>query len=467
VVLNSSTQQLVEQTASYSNIISATTEDGLTVFQLFSGGFGSIFATALNALHILMLFKYCDVGYPPNVEEFYFVTAENSSSSSSSSSSLDVTNLLNFFTKLSNDYPQGTATQDRFEKFGVHSFFLSNIGSFFFIIAVLLVLILFLNILKKVIKHPTANSVISDSLLPIFQWNVVLGMLIGGQIKLAFAWCLQFNNPLVNMYSIINLVIAVLFLLAIIATYVACIFNISWNWSISRKKMGLDHQTLIKVELRQKKLGILWNSYDVSASTGRYFVLFQLLRNTILVAIICLLSNFPLTQSFLLIFISITYLFIIGVGKPFKSRINNISVISNEMCILLEEMIMAVFATNKSQDFMSQSTGSVLGWVIIGAMFLSLATNILCIILNVFRVIVEAIRKWREKKTEELKRENQKKSSRPVRPLKGSRTERSIVMLGNEASSRINSPNEVVDLKDISSQDLLSPRGGNSHSYPT
>jgi hypothetical protein len=443
----------------------------LTVIQLFSGAFGSIFATALNALHILMLLKYCDAGYPPNVEEFFFLTADNSSSSSSSSS-LDVTNLLNFFTKLGDEYPQGTATQDRFQKFGVQSFFLSNIGCFFFIIAVLLAIILFLNILKKVIKHPKANSVISDSLLPNFQWNTVLGTIIGAQIKLAFAWCLQFSNPLVNMYSIINLVIAVVSILAIIAIYIACIFNISWNWSIAREKLFLGSQTLIKAEFRQKKLGILWNSYNISASTGRYFVVFLLLRNTILVAIICLLSNYPLAQAYLLIFISIIYLFIIGVGKPFKSRINTLTVISNEMCLLLEEMIMAVFATNKSQNFMSLSTVSMVGWVMIGAMFLSLATNILCIILTVIGVIVEAIRKRREKKAADLKRDDQKKSSRPVRPLGGPRTDRSIVIPSNEASSnifpsRINSPIEVLDFKDVSSQDLLSPRGSNSHSYLT
>jgi hypothetical protein len=297
----------------------------------------------------------------------------------------------------------------------------------------------------------------------------VLGTIIGAQIKLAFAWCLQFNNPLVNMYSIINLVIAVVSILAIIAIYVACIFNISWNWSIVREKLFLDRQTLIKAEFRQKKLGILWNSYNIRASTGRYFVVFMLLRNTILVAIVCLLSNYPLAQSYSLIFISMIYLFIIGVGKPFKSRINTLNVILNEMCLLLEETIMAVFATNKNKNFMSLSTGSMVGWVMIGAMFLSLATNILCIILTIIRVIVEAIRKRRAKKAADLKRDDQEKSSPVVRPLRGSITERSIVIPSNEVPSNIFPPrinslrNEVVDLKDISSQDLISPRGGNSH----
>jgi hypothetical protein len=94
----------------------------------------------------------------------------------------------------------------------------------------------------------------------------------------------------------------------------------------------------------------------------------------------------------------------------------------------------------------------------------------LCIILTVIGVIVEAIRKRREKKAADLhvKRDDQKKSSRPVRPLGGSITGRSIVIPSNEAPSNIFPPrinslrNEVVDLKDISSQDLISPRGGNS-----
>jgi len=160
----------------------------------------------------------------------------------------------------------------------------------------------------------------------------------------------------------------------------------------------------------------------------------------------------------------VIYLLIIRVGKPFKSTIETLSVISYEICLLLEEILMVVFATNKINNFMTLSTGNMVGWVMIGAMFLSLATNILCILLTVIRVIVEAIRKRRDKKVADLKRGDQTKSSRPVNPLEGSRNERSRVITGNQTSSnilppRINYPNEVVNLQDISSQDLISPRG--------
>jgi len=33
----------------------------------------------------------------------------------------------------------------------------------------------------------------------------------------------------------------------------------------------------------------------------------------------------------------------------------------NEICLLIDEVLMAVFATNKNQDFLSQNTANLLG----------------------------------------------------------------------------------------------------------
>ena len=393
IKLDVAIQETIAQASSYAVTVAGSTENGLIGAQLISGASGSIFATALNSLHLLMLFKYCDVGYPPNVEQFFIILSGNSSSSSPSS-----TNILNIFTKLGDQYSLINDTQNRFEKFGTKSFFLSNIGSLVFTILIVLFVIVFLNILNKLIKNNTAKRVISTTLLPIFQWNMLLNSIIGAQTKLALAWFLQFNHPFGNEYSIVNFAIALTSLVTILAMYLTSIYQISWNWNIIKEKLFLSRQVLAKALIKQNQWGILWKSYDIKASIGRYFVILQIIRNTLHVTFICTLSNHPIVQCFSLLVLSILYLVVMGIGRPFRKIIDTLNAISNEICILLEEILMTIFVFNKNNFFLALSTGNTLGWAMIGIIFLSLGLNVLCIIGSLIAGIINGIKERKKKK---------------------------------------------------------------------
>lgn len=392
VTLDSGMQRSIAQMSSLTSASSESIEGGLIGAQMISGASGSMFATALNSLHILMLFKYCDVGFPPNIEQLFDLVSSNSSSSAGSA------DILNLFTTLANEYSQGGGTTNRFNKFGVKAFFLSNMGSFFFVMPLVLLLIGVLNILKTLFKNTSLARTISRTLLPNFQWNMVLSSIIGAQTKLALAWSLQFSNPFGNVYCIVNFVIALVCLLAILAVYIAIVFKISWYWSIVRERCFLSRQVLVKAHTKQKKLGILWKSYDVKTTVGRYFLLLQMVKNTLVVMIIFALYNYPLAQCYTLLFLSIIYLIIIGIGRPFKRVIDTLNCIMNEVWLLLEEILMTVFATNKTHYFLTLNSGNMLGWVMIGIILLSLGSNILCILAAIIQSIIEKLRKKKRKK---------------------------------------------------------------------
>ena len=367
-----------------------------------------MFATALNSLHLLMLFKYCDVGYPPNVEEFFKLLSKKSSSSGSSAP----TNGLNVFNTLGEKYALENATHNRFRKFGAKTFFLSNMGSFLFVIVTLLFVIALLNILKKLLKNTKApRRVISRTLLPNFQWNMLLNSIIGAHTKLALAWFLQFSHPFGNTYSLVNFIITLMSTLAILGVYIAIIFKVSWNWGIVKEQLFLSRQVLAKALMKQNQLAILWKAYDVKSSIGRYFVILQMVRNTIQVAIIFTLSTYPLAQCYSLLFLSALYMVIIGVGRPFNRAIDTLNAISNEACLLLEEILMTIFAVNKDKNFMTLSAGYALGWVMIGIIFLSLGMNGLCIAAAIITSMVESIKKKKQKQAKILRMKNSKKGA--------------------------------------------------------
>lgn len=390
VILETGLQQTVAEVTTYTTITSSSVEGSLFGAQLLSGVSSSMFATALNYLHVLMMLKYCNVGFPPIVEQL-FISLSNETSSSS-------TDIFNIFSRLEEEYAKGGETRGRFHQFGIKAFFLSNIGYFFLTLPILSFVILLLKILKRICKEGTAHRMISRTILPIFQWNMTLSMIISAQVKLSFGWLVQFSNPFGNTYSVINFVIAIVTLVAICATYIAVAFKISWNWSIMKEKPFLSRQVLANALMKREKLSMLWKTYDIKSSIGRYFLIIQTLKTTLVVAIIFGLYDYPLAQCYLLVFLSILYLVILGIGRPFKNFVDLLDAIGNEICLFLEEVLMAVFATNKQHNFLDLRTGNILGWVMIGVLFLCLASNIICILAAVIYSGVEALRKKRKKR---------------------------------------------------------------------
>ena len=265
----------------------------------------TIFLSALNSLNLLMLFQYCNVGYPPVVEEFFNIV------SSQGNLFFGLCNLPNPFTELEVKYSKtlNVTTSNRFQRFGMKPFFLSNVGSLLISILAFLAAVLLLNILKKIFKNTCFEKKILKNILRTLEWNTIIGSIIGAQINITLAWCMQLSNPFVNTYDIANFIISMICTIALVVFYILLYFKISWNWKMVREKFSLSRSTLEKAHPIRKQFNVLWEPYDVKSTTGRYFVIFQALKNTVFVVIIVQLANYPIAQCAILIFLSFTTIY--------------------------------------------------------------------------------------------------------------------------------------------------------------
>ena len=359
-----------------------------------------------------MLFRFCDVGYPPVVEEFFNVVSSQGNLFSG------LCNLPNPFTGLEEKYSKtlNVTTSSRFQKFGMKPFFLSNVGSLLISLLAFLAAVLLLNILKRIFKNTCFEKKVLKNILQTLQWNTIVGSIIGAQINITLSWCMQLSNPFRNTYDIANFVITIICTIALVVFYILLCFKISWNWKIVREKLFLSRSTLEKAQLIQKQFGVLWEPYNVKATIGRYFVVFQTLRNTVFVVLIAVLANYPIAQCSILIFLSLQFIGAIIVGRPLNGNIDFLTCLANEIIILAQEVILVVFALNKSHNFLTLAMGNRLGWAFIGTTFGAVGFNFIGIVIAIVVMIIQAIKKRKERKARARRRAERisRRSSRHI-----------------------------------------------------
>ena len=121
----------------------------------------------------------------------------------------------------------------------------------------------------------------------------------------------------------------------------------------------------------------------------------------LIVTIIFWLPMAPIAQAYLLLFTNIFFILALLIGKPYKQFEKYLATLSNEIIMVLQEVFIAVFATNKQVKFLSYTQGMIMGWIFIGLIMLSLVVNALFAIFTIGKVLVVS---WKNKK---------KKSKRP------------------------------------------------------
>lgn len=215
----------------------------------------------------------------------------------------------------------------------------------------------------------------------------------GAQVKFALAWCLQFGEPVYDVYGIINLVFAVVVLVVVVVVSVVSISFSTWNWNTVINEAFLSKKRLETLSIRQKKFACLHHPYVVEFSLGRYFYLVQAIKNTLFVVIIYVYQGHAIEQSYLLLFLSIVYTVILVVGQPFKRKIDLAIVLLNEICLLIEEILLVIFSINQKTVLLEEEIMNIIGWVMIGCMVAVLGINGIFIILSIAIPIFEYFRR--------------------------------------------------------------------------
>ena len=76
--------QVISQISSPVQTTASVVGVGVLGGQAIIGGTSNTLASSTNAVHLLLLLRYIDAGYPPNIESFFDMTSRNALSNDSS-----------------------------------------------------------------------------------------------------------------------------------------------------------------------------------------------------------------------------------------------------------------------------------------------------------------------------------------------------------------------------------------------
>ena len=359
---------------------------GLLGSQAVMGGTSETLASSTNAIHLQLLLRYIDAGYPPNVESFFDLTSRNASSNDSSA----IPELFLVF-KVGN-LSQYQSSWYRFGEYKLSVNFLTNCGTAVITCFCCLVISGILTLIKKNVKPKAAWF---NGILYRFKWNLILSCVISNQSKLILGWFLQYSGPKFDTYGIINLIIAAISLLGVIILTIISIKHAKWNWKITQDRLLLSKAALEAAESSQKQFAFVTDDYVAENPIGRYYFIISIFKVLSTVAIIFWLPLSSIAQAYLLLFWNIFFLLVLIIGKPYKDLDKKVLALLNEILMVLQEVIVAIFATDRLKNFLSYKQWMNFGWVFIGIVLLSLVINAL---FPIFTVVKALVISWREKK---------------------------------------------------------------------
>lgn len=376
---------------------------GSVVFsQLMTAGTGSVVMNVMNTIQIVLLVRYCNVGYPLNVEEFFLVLSNN-------------TGLIpNFFSYFSEDNPQYASEYYRFELYQDSKLFLDNAGdsvtSLVINIVVLIIVKALLCVLKRCNKSPGFMTRLLSKVLTIIEWNNTIGLMLGPQVDFVLAWAIQFNEPVFDAYGTFNFVAAIVVLVVNVFAYIAFARIIKKNKHyIQTQTQSIDASSTTTTVSQQpqnrhhKKYSILCGDYHQDSFGSTYFMFISYAKNTLFVLIVFFFPRAPFVQSYLLLTLSICSLILLVKLKPFESRASLINSIINEALACLTAALMCVFAVNKKKSCLTMEKFTIVGWVFIGSVLFSIASNLLLTLSTILTQLKELKQKLARRKRNKRK----------------------------------------------------------------
>ena len=350
---------------------SSAATGGVVAAQVLSGGTGSLVVTVMNILELALLLRYCSVGYPDNVETFFNALSGNA----------DL--LPNPMSLVIKDDLYSQSHWHRFEKFEESVNFLDNCGGAFFKIVGCVLLVGLLKLLQKCSGKFKTYKKVLQGILAIFEWNNTLSFLLGAQVDMALAWAIQFSEPAFETtYGLMNFIIALFSFFLVLIIYMHIAKLNTWNANMIKKQARMSRRRVKTVDAQRAKSLVLWNDYNASNSIGKNFLLFTLLKNTLVVAVVYFLPQIPLLQGLTLFMISVMFLMVVAIGKPLKAKDQMVCALVNETAWVLQSTLLLYFSILKTLE-KDSNHGRTAGWVFIVTIIGELAFNLLFILYSV------------------------------------------------------------------------------------
>ena len=407
VIVNS----ISNTTKGTSTAISTTVITG----QILAGGTSSLLVTVANSLQLTSLLMYCTAGFPDNVDGLFEMVGENlnlmpNPLPSSIQSSSDVAS------DGEEQQQQYVSQRYRFKRFGDSVNILDHCGGALNMITISIFVIVLVKLLQLCGKRSITWQRLLSKVLTVFEWNNTLSYALGAQVDFAFGLALQLSEPvLTTFYGVLNLIVAIAIIISTILLYTLISKLNRWNYEMTLILNKNDISEPDAVKDKRAKLNVLWSDYSLETKAGRSYLLLSLLKNILIVISIASLQSAPLLQAITLCIVSITFLVIICVGKPYNGKEQAISGIVNEALWTLQTFLVLYFASAKTAN-KDRNTSFTAGWVFIGTMFATFAFNLLFSLYAVICQIVQSCKALRSANSTKKKTSSAPKVDEPVSP---------------------------------------------------
>jgi len=350
-----------------------------------------------------------------------------------------------------------------FMKYELHSSFLVNFGDKIILLLILSTALLVVSLLNWACRW-LRNMKIIRSLVKRTKFilqNFLIGKFYESFGQIIFYSGLEFQSfSSDSSYSVLSLAIAITCL-----TVGFAVLGINY-WLISRyqgiKTSGQDHQEVQKklneFEEKYKGLGLLFEDFKDSTFHQQAFMFYSVIRSCVFNAIIVCLSTFPLTQVFMIVFLSFMMLWYLVFKAPLKSRLEFLQQLCFEIALMVVNVSFFVLAISERTSGNADSVSDNISELVI-------VFNVIYTFLPLsFLVVRSLITMWEWYKIiQELRR----RSSRSLK-FKGvphiHKTERGLVMKQGRPVQHGNSTD--FEGNDMSGSNLLkNPRENQGNSY--
>ena len=118
-------------------------------------------------------------------------------------------------------------------------------------------------------------------------------------------------------------------------------------------------------EMTLNRCSILVEDFDTTNCIGRNFMLVILGQNLAVILVLFFLQNFKTVQAVLYTILTIAFLALVLFKRPYKSLVQTGILALNNVCKTTMGIIAILLVENESKSFMSQSSVTTLGWVLI------------------------------------------------------------------------------------------------------
>ena len=211
-----------------------------------------------------------------------------------------------------------------------------------------------------------------------FEYGAVLRIGTESFLQLALAVFLQIMNPIpFSTFGYFSLITCAVLFIYLTTTFIITVFKVT--------RIQSSH---LRDKLYKRKFGSLYENYRLGSPVTRSHTVIMNTRRLLFDLALVALNPSPLSQAVLLTALTIGYLCVLILFKPFKQRWSgNLTAIITEVFFLFAQCLIVVLCT----DFLSISSKSVIGWVIIlllvGIIFLHLMVVIISQIQDIMRLV--------------------------------------------------------------------------------